>query len=120
MNALVCVFIGGGIGSVFRYSLSLLVSSPLYPKATFYANVISCLILGMLLHFFKDHFVTDPTRLLLITGFCGGFSTFSTFSAEMITLYQSGHLALAIGYGVLSMIAGLVSILIGLYIAQFF
>ncbi len=92
------VFIGGGIGSVLRYGLSLAfrhLELTSFPIATLAANVLSCLLLGWLV--FRFSWTEQPTlAALLIVGVCGGFSTFSTFSLETLQLMRSGQTLWAI------------------------
>ncbi len=88
------VFVGGGLGSVTRFMISKFLSTPSdsFPLATFFSNTISSLILGLLLGYFAQKNVSnDNIRLLIATGFCGGFSTFSTFSYETFVLFSSGN-----------------------------
>ncbi len=87
------VFLGGGLGSICRYGLALLVQpwQPRFPWATLLANGLACLALGLLLGWQATGLLSDQRRLLLVTGFCGGFSTFSTFTAESWQLFQEGQ-----------------------------
>ena len=91
------VFLGGGIGSIFRFGIAELVAGMKwhFPFATLIANIISCFILGFLLAFIWNDQLSDQYKWLLVTGFCGGFSTFSTFTGETYLLAQSGHFMLA-------------------------
>ena len=106
MNSLLAIFIGGGIGSVARYGVSLLAKSifkTVFPLGTLMANVLSCIALGLILVFLKDKIEQDDlVKAMLIMGFCGGFSTFSTFSFETVELLKSGNTYYAIANIVLS------------------
>ena len=97
---LLFVFIGGGLGSAARFGISLLlanISKPVFPVATLCSNVLSCAVLGLTVFLLGEKMNTEmPLRLLIITGFCGGFSTFSAFSYETAELMKSGNVAYAI------------------------
>jgi fluoride exporter len=97
MNVLL-VFMGGGIGSVLRYGLAILLKpySLIFPWATLLANGLSCMVLGATLALVGNQFLNEQQKLLLITGVCGGFSTFSTFTNETFQLYQQGNFLMAL------------------------
>ena len=99
MNNILYVFIGGGVGSLVRYGISVLMQKSfafVFPMATLISNALSCLVLALVVGVFADKMAENPSmKLLIITGFCGGFSTFSTFSFETIDLLKQGHTALA-------------------------
>lgn len=93
MKALLYIFIGGGLGALVRYGISIL--APLqahrFPWATLIANVLAALVVGWAMQ--ASPKTSDPQKyLFLVTGFCGGLSTFSTFSLETIQLLQRGDL----------------------------
>ena len=96
MIEILAVFIGGGLGCLARFGVSnaitILISSSL-PIATLVSNIASCLIFGAGFYFFPEKMAENSTfRLLLITGFCGGFSTFSSFSFETLELFRNGNI----------------------------
>lgn len=119
MSAIFWVFLGGGIGSLLRYGIARLTApyAPLFPYATLLANVLSCILLGYLAGLSLRGGLDEPPKLFLMTGLCGGFSTFSTFSNETFGLLQSGHFALAVLNVGGSLLLGLACIYVGLRLA---
>lgn len=89
--SIIYVFLGGGVGSICRYLIGkVLVANP-FPYGTLAANIISCLILGFLTGLHFKNGISDTNKLIFMTGFCGGFSTFSTFSVESYLLLENGQ-----------------------------
>ncbi len=120
MKALVFVFLGGGFGSLLRHAINSFFSSGVSFLGTLLVNIVACLILGFLLGMNARDLLSSPHKLLLATGFCGGFSTFSTFSGELVSLGQQGHVMLALLYALGSLLLGIVSIVLGMWISRIF
>ncbi len=100
IKALIFVFLGGGIGSILRYLLSFLIApfSEKFPYGTFVVNILSCILLGFLISISIKNAMSMEMKLFLMVGLCGGFSTFSTFSAESYQLFNTGFPFMAIVY----------------------
>jgi fluoride exporter len=99
-RSFIAVAVGGLVGCLLRWFLALLLNRyfPTIPPGTLTANLIGCYIIGLALAFFAAYPAIAPEwRLLMTTGFCGGLTTFSTFSAEIVLLLQSGRFAWAMG-----------------------
>lgn len=111
------VFFGGGIGSLVRYFIgkSLVHSSSSFlPLATILANIISCFIMGIAIQKYLNQQVGDPIKWLIIIGFCGGMSTFSTFAFEIFEYIQKGQIAIGFTYIVLSIFLGIFMLILGM------
>ncbi|HWH40574.1 MAG TPA: fluoride efflux transporter CrcB [Usitatibacter sp.] len=95
LKAIAAISLGAAIGALLRWTLGLKLNSlmPSIPPGTLAANVIGGYVVGVAVAFFADAPEIPPEwRLLVITGFCGGLTTFSTFSAEVVALLQQGQL----------------------------
>lgn len=101
------VFLGGGAGSVLRYGIGLLFqrTSTGLPLATFFSNVSACLLFAFTLYILQQKEMVQPgLRLLILTGFCGGLSTFSTFGYETFLLFSRGQSFYAFLNSVISLV----------------
>jgi CrcB protein len=119
---IILVGLGGALGSVVRYLISVLVYSgktQLFPWSTLLTNFMGCLLLGLLLGYFqKNDNQYQELKLLLAIGVCGGMTTFSTFSAEALNLLQSGNL-LAVGlYAISSFVGGVLLLYLGVVLIR--
>lgn len=116
MRNLVYIFLGGGVGSVLRYLISMytqkLVKIGSFPLGTFLVNILGCFMIGFLTSYFmkSDNYL----KYLLITGLCGGFTTFSTFSIENYSLWENQQFATLILYIVLSVLIGFIAVFSGI------
>ncbi len=103
------VFIGGGLGSMLRFGLSKYFQdyAAQMPLATLLANLLACLFLSAIIYFLPNSSNNEWTKFFLISGFCGGFSTFSTFSFELFQMAQNGQYLWATLYILTSILGGL-------------
>ncbi len=93
-RSFIAVSVGGMLGCLFRWMLALMLNRyfPAVPPGTLAANLIGCYIIGVAIAFFTSYPAFAPEwRLFMTTGFCGGLTTFSTFSAEIVLLLQAGR-----------------------------
>lgn len=115
MQKILLVAFGGALGSVLRYLTSLFVAhyfSGKFPLATFIINFVGCLLIGVFFHFSIR--VDEKLKYLLMIGFCGGFTTFSTFANENLQLIHTGNYFLALLYMLLSVVLGVIAVWLGM------
>ena len=114
---IILVLLGGGIGSVIRYLISYFFNkyqTTFFPWPTFIANSLGCFLIGLFFAYtLKNNAQSETLKLLLITGFCGGFTTFSTFSLENLQLIQNQNYTLAITYTISSLLIGTTAVFLG-------
>ena len=111
------IALGGAAGSILRYVIGGAVqrlSGSGFPFGTMFVNVSGCFLIGMLMRQFLNMQLSNDLRALLIVGFCGGFTTFSTFSAETLGLIEGGEYVRATSYVVLSVGICLLATLAGM------
>ncbi len=122
MLNILAIFFGGGLGSLSRYGIAVLLKaySMDFPFATLSVNIIGSLILGFAVALFWNKAPMHNTLKLAITvGFCGGLTTFSTFSWETFDLIKNGEFLLALLYTVISVIVCLLAISLGAFLSKY-
>ena len=114
---LITVFLGGGLGSLMRYGVQAAmhgrISPFLFPWATLSVNILGSFLIGMFYVLSARFNLSDETRLFLTTGLCGGFTTFSTFSHEGMTLIRQGNYGTFLLYVTLSVALGVAAAFAG-------
>ncbi|MEM6514992.1 MAG: fluoride efflux transporter CrcB [Bacteroidota bacterium] len=121
MKQLLLVFVGGGFGSTLRFLIGKWLNSTNdgIPYGTFAANIIGSLLIGIILGFaVKSDTISSNQTLLLATGFCGGFTTFSTFAYENHIFLKGGDFTLFAVYTILSFILGFAAVFIGIWLTK--
>lgn len=122
MKNLLFVFIGGGFGSVLRFLIGkwLNNSETGIPYGTFAANILGSLFIGFILGYAaKSDALSQNHTLLLATGFCGGFTTFSTFAYENHIFLKSGDFISFTFYTIASFVVGFLAVFAGMYLVKF-
>ncbi|MDL2264879.1 fluoride efflux transporter CrcB [Parabacteroides sp. OttesenSCG-928-G21] len=122
IKQILLVGLGGGVGSIFRYLTSVWVLRRFtydFPLATFIVNIVGCFLIGLLIGFsFKHNWVDENIKLLLITGFCGGYTTFSAFALENWGMIETGNYG-AFVFNVLgSVVLGITAVFMGLLLTR--
>jgi len=109
INSIIAVFVGSGIGGICRWFIAQWMNGQ-YPFGTLLVNVIGCFLLGWLTKLAPGD---THLKLLLMTGFCGGFTTFSTFVNENVLMMRGSQFLLSMGYILLSLALGLLASWLG-------
>lgn len=121
MKHILLVFLGGGFGSVLRYIIGKYLNNAEngIPYGTFLANILGSLLIGLILGFAaKNDTLSQNQTLLLATGFCGGFTTFSTFAYENHVFLKSGDFTSFAIYTIASFVIGFLAVFAGLYLVK--
>ncbi|MEE3716749.1 fluoride efflux transporter CrcB [Tumidithrix elongata RA019] len=121
MRQIFIVFLGGGFGSVSRFLLSKTISRQFeltFPLGTFFVNILGCFLIGVVYALVAKYRLSPALSLLLATGFCGGFTTFSSFAYENNSLFESGDYLTLFLYVSLSVMLCLFATFLGIFIAR--
>ena len=113
MRQLLLVAVGGAAGSVLRFLCQRVLNNSLFPYGTLAVNIAGCLLIGILFGYFQKGSFSSNIYLLLVSGFCGGFTTFSAFTQESIVLLTQQRWTLFLLYVLGSVAAGLLATFAG-------
>lgn len=115
---IVLVGLGGAIGAVLRYLISLIPMKTSYPILTLLTNLLGAIFIGFVAGMLSHGKITKNQSLFLKTGVCGGFTTFSTFSLESVQLLEQGKVFYACSYISLSLIFCILGVILGNYLSS--
>lgn len=122
MKQALLIFIGGGLGSIARFVIGKLLnnySGNSLPYGTLTVNILGSFLIGIFMGMaIKNNAMSQNQILFLIVGFCGGFTTFSTFAYENIIFLKSGDWFHFLIYTIASFVLGLLAVLVGMYIVR--
>ena len=119
LKALLIVFLGGGLGSSLRYLIGLWLNPCTFPWATLVANSFGCLLIGLFIGYFnRMGMMKESIALFFIVGFCGGLTTFSSFSLDLFQLSKLSSLLYPLLYFVGTLVLGIICLLGGLWISK--
>ena len=121
MKYALLVFLGGGVGSMLRYLVGKVFQSQLgtFPTATLFVNIIGSILIGVFMGLgLKNGGLSEPQTLLLVTGFCGGFTTFSAFALENQNFLKTGDYTQFLVYTIGSLFLGVFAVILGLFISK--
>ena len=117
LRNIILVALGGAVGSVCRYLLSG-INTASFPWGTFAVNILGSLLIGLLVGLVSKGVLSPEMKLLLVTGFCGGFTTFSTFANESFGMMKAGDALLIALYVGASVVVGILAVWLGMNISE--
>lgn len=121
MKLIVAIGAGSFIGGILRYGLVVWTGqkpSGDFPIGTLMVNLIGCLLIGIIYGFSNNWNISPEWRLVITTGFLGGFTTFSAFSVETVTMLKNGYMGAAMLYIIISVLGGLLATFAGMLISK--
>lgn len=122
MKTILAIALGGALGSVLRHGANvaaLRFMGDAFPWGTFFVNIAGSFVIGLLTGLFALYWQPSPEmRVFLVTGFLGGFTTFSTFSLDFSTLWESGAVTPALAYAVLSVVLSIGALFLALFLVR--
>jgi fluoride exporter len=107
IKSLLLVGLGGAAGSMLRFAVQRYANIPGFPYGTLIVNLAGCFLIGIFWGLLSKNFITPVSALLLMTGFCGGFTTFSALTYEGVQMMQDNRWLLLISYIAASIVGGL-------------
>lgn len=117
IKAFIAIFVGGGLGSVLRYGIQLMLHERIvaysFPWATFAVNIVGSFLIGLFYALSSKFNLSEEFRLFLTAGLCGGFTTFSTFSNDSLAMIRQGDTIICLIYIILSVALGVIACLSG-------
>jgi fluoride exporter len=121
MQQLLMIFLGGGFGSICRYILSKLITEQFetaFPLGTLSVNIIGSFLIGAMLASIEKYQLHSLWAYLLVTGFCGGFTTFSTFAYENYLQFRTGNYSAMFSYMFMSLLWGFSATWLGFFVVK--
>lgn len=122
LKSILLIGLGGGVGSIFRFLVSHYTKkiwNGEFPLGTFLVNISGCFLIGILAgYLLKSENSGTDLRMLLVVGFCGGYTTFSAFALENLELINSGKITITLFYALASIILGIVFVWLGMILSK--